>query len=163
MEKEQTISRSLEYHFTDEERLDMSKQLAAETQNKCRLEDQKKAVASQYGTQISEKAETINSLADKLASGYEFRNIDCTVEWHTPSKNKKTMTRQDSGESWTENMTEYDHNLFNQWQEDLQREADAANEFDTQTVNTDEDVPETDQQEVLEFSPPLENTGTESF
>lgn len=137
MEKEQTISRSLEYRFTDEEKLEMSQVLAVETQNKRKLEDSKKAVMSQYGSQINEKAEAINTLSDKIASGYEYRNIDCFVEWHTPSKNKKTLTRSDTGESWVDNMTEYDHNLFNQYQEEQQKEADAAAEFDSDDIKID--------------------------
>lgn len=154
LEKNQfeTCQRNLEYYFTDDEKMQMSQQLAVETQNKRRLEDQKKAVTSQYGSQINEKAESINSLSDKIASGYEYRNIECTVQWHTPSKNKKVITRSDTGENFVENMTEYDHNLFNQYQEKLQEEADADNEFEVDTVQTDdadteehpEDVEETE-------------------
>ena len=140
LEKSQyeTCQRNLEYYFTDDEKMQMSQQLAVETQNKRRLEDQKKAVTSQYGSQINEKAETINSLSDKIASGYDYRNIECTVQWHTPSKNKKLITRSDTGENFVENMTEYDHNLFNQYQEKLQEEADSDNEFEVDAVQTDE-------------------------
>ena len=35
-------------------------------------------------------------------------------------------------------MTEYDHNLFNQYQEKLQEEADGESEFDVDAVATDE-------------------------
>ena len=52
LEKSQfeTVQRNLEYYFTDDEKMAMSQQLAVETQNKRRLEDQKKAVTSQYGS-----------------------------------------------------------------------------------------------------------------
>lgn len=140
LEKSQfeTVQRNLEYYFTDDEKMAMSQQLAVETQNKRRLEDQKKAVTSQYGSQINEKAEAINTLSDKIASGYEYRNIECTVQWHTPTKNKKLLTRSDTGEKFIENMTEYDHNIFNQYQEKLQEEADGESEFDVDAVATDE-------------------------
>ena len=139
LEKSQfeTVQRNLEYYFTDDEKMAMSQQLAVETQNKRRLEDQKKAVTSQYGSQINEKTESINTLSDKIAAGYEYRNIECTVEWHTPTKNKKFLTRSDTGETFIENMTEYDHNLFNQYQEKLQEEAEADNEFEVEEVQTD--------------------------
>lgn len=146
----ETCQRNLEYYFTDDEKMAMSQQLAVETQNKRRLEDQKKAVTSQYGSQINEKAESINTLSDKIASGYEYRNIECTVQWHTPTKNKKLLTRTDTGENWVENMTEYDHNLFNQYQEKLQEEADAENEFDVDSVATDELEPEPEFEELDE-------------
>lgn len=133
----ETCQRNLEYYFSDDEKLEMSQQLAVETQNKRRLEDQKKAVTSQYGSQISEKVEAINNLSDKLASGYEYRNIECSVQWHTPVKNKKTLTRNDTGQNWVENMTEYDHNLFNQYQEKQQEEADANEEIEASEVSTD--------------------------
>lgn len=157
LEKNQfeTCQRNLEYYFTDDEKMQMSQQLAVETQNKRRLEDQKKAVTSQYGSQINEKAEAINTLSDKIASGYEYRNIECTVQWHTPTKNKKLITRSDTGEPFVENMTEYDHNLFNQYQEKLQEEADANDEFDVDSVTTDEseygeDVPSPEFEEMDE-------------
>lgn len=133
-----TTSRSLEYYFSDDEKLGMSKQLSAEVQNKRKLEDQKKAVMSQYSSQINEKTEAINMLSDKLAAGYEFRNIQCRIDWHTPGKNKKTIERLDTGERWIENMTEFDHNLFTQWQEKLQEEADAESEAEATEVLTDE-------------------------
>ncbi|MDR1884268.1 MAG: hypothetical protein LBR26_16030 [Prevotella sp.] len=114
-----TCHRSLEYHFTDKEKEEMGKQLAFETQSKRNLEDQKKAVTSQYGSQINEKAEVINTLSDKIASGYEYRNIECEVLYHTPAKNKKTLIRQDNGQRLVESMTEFDHNLFTQYQEKL--------------------------------------------
>lgn len=141
LEKSQyeTCQRNLEYYFTDDEKMQMSQQLAVETQNKRRLEDQKKAVTSQYGSQINEKAESINSLSDKIAAGYEYRNIECTVQWHTPTKNKKLITRSDTDESFIENMTEYDHNLFNQYQEKLQEEADGESEVDADDIQTDEE------------------------
>lgn len=151
----ETCSRNLEYYFTDDEKMAMSQQLAVETQNKRRLEDQKKAVTSQYGSQINEKAESINTLSDKIASGYEYRNIECTVQWHTPTKNKKLITRTDTGENWTENMTEYDHNLFNQYQEKLQEEADAENEFDADAVATDEAESEAMPESVEETETPI--------
>lgn len=141
LEKSQyeTCQRNLEYYFTDDEKMQMSQQLAVETQNKRRLEDQKKAVTSQYGSQINEKAESINSLSDKIAAGYEYRNIECTVQWHTPTKNKKLITRSDTGENFVENMTEYDHNLFNQYQEKLQEEADGEREVGADDIQTDEE------------------------
>lgn len=141
--EQKKITRDLEYHFTDEERNEMGKQLAAENQNKRKLEDQKKSVMSQYGSQINESAETINTLADKLASGYEFRKTECVVEWHTPERNKKTITRTDDGSSWSERMTEYDHDLFNQWEEEQAADLENAGEHEfEQEVNVEEETPE---------------------
>jgi len=140
--EQQTITRDLEYFFSDEERIDMSKQLAAEIQNKQKLEDSKKAVVSQYGSQINEKQEGINQLANKLASGYEFRKIGCSIQWHTPDRNKKTIIREDTGAEWVERMTEYDHDLFNQWEEKQAADLENAgeHEFEQEPI-VEEEVP----------------------
>lgn len=165
--EQQTITRDLEYFFTDEEKLEMGKQLAAENQNKRKLEDSKKAVMSQYGSQINEKQETINVLTDKLASGYEFRKIGCTIQWHTPDRNKKTITREDTGAEWVERMTEYDHDLFNQWEEKMAAGAEGGEHEFEQPVNVEEETPamtdeEPEAEEEAEEYPVSEETEPEA-
>lgn len=75
--------------------------------------------------------EQISTLSDKVASGYEMRDVQCLIDYHTPERDKKTLTRTDTGESWVEPMNETDHNLFTQWEQrqlEEQSEEDELNE-----------------------------------
>lgn len=140
LEKSQyeTCQRNLEYYFTDDEKMQMSQQLAVETQNKRRLEDQKKAVTSQYGSQINEKLNQLTVCPTKLQQVMNTVILNVPFNGIHPLK-QKLITRSDTGENFVENMTEYDHNLFNQYQEKLQEEADGESEVDADEIQTDEE------------------------
>lgn len=116
MEK-QNVRRSLRYDFTETERQDLSLELANKNQELRTLEDQKKSVVSEYGSRITVTKEHINSLSDKVASGYEIRDVSCLVEYHAPKRDRKQFTRTDTEEQWDEPMNDTDYNLFNQWEE----------------------------------------------
>jgi len=113
-----TEKRNLKYQFTQDERISLSEELANNNQKLRQLEDEKKSITSEYGSKINITKEQINITSDKVASGYELREITCSVVYHLPEKNKKTLTRSDNGESFVERMTDYDHNIFTQYQEE---------------------------------------------
>ena len=116
-----TVKRTLRYDFTEAERLELGRELSLKNQELRQLEDSKKSVVAEYSSRLTIAKEQINVLSDKVASGYETRDIYCDLQYHCPERNKKTYTRTDNGEAWVEAMTDVDHNLFNQWEEKEQK------------------------------------------
>lgn len=107
--------RDLKYFFSPREMEDLANQLANKNQEKRRTEEEKKSVTSDYASKLKLTDEQINSLSDKVASGYEMRDVTCVVSYHEPEKGMKTITRTDTGESFIEGMNDSDHTLWNQW------------------------------------------------
>ena len=70
-----------------------------------RLEDQKKQAAAQYSADIQTAKTTVNSLAEKYNSGFEYRMIECFVEYNEVEGTKRIF-RSDNGEF----VGEYDMN-----------------------------------------------------
>lgn len=87
----------LRYHFTDEEKKDLAPTMAQSVINARDLEEQKKAVVSQYSSQINEATAKSNSAAQKIESGFEMRTIDCE-EHYIYGANVMRTIRLDSGE-----------------------------------------------------------------
>jgi len=121
----QKSRRTLKYEFTHEELLTLGRDLSIKNQELRTLEDQKKSVVSEFTSRMTIAKEQIGSLSDKLSAQYEMRDVICMIDYHTPERDMKTITRTDIGESWEEKMNDTDHNLFNTW-EQKQRE---ENEF----------------------------------
>lgn len=92
-------TRILNCKFTTEELKEIGIKLALENQRKERLEDEKKQSQSQYKSEIDAADAKIKSLAQKLARGSEDREIDCDVLYNTPEEGKKTIKREDTGET----------------------------------------------------------------
>lgn len=134
MEKQQ-LRRSLEHRFSDEEIKNLSRELALENQNLSNLENQKKSVVSEYGSRMSICREQIGVLSDKVASGYEMRDIMCDVEYHAPEKNRKQFTRTDTGDVWSEPMCDADHNLFTTWERKEAERLESEKEMNGGEVN----------------------------
>ncbi len=65
------------YEFTEDEKRELSKRLANENQNKQRLDDEKKAVASNFKAKIDSAISSINLFASQISNGYEHRNFRC--------------------------------------------------------------------------------------
>lgn len=112
----QTERRSLKYEFSNPEILELSKELANKTQETRQLEEQKKSVVSEYASKTNIAREQVLLLSDKVASGYEVRDVECEVQYHSPTEGMKTLTREDNGYTWMEKMTGSDYTLFNQYQ-----------------------------------------------
>jgi len=109
--------RTLKHTFTNDELLSLSEDMAVKNQELRQQEDEKKSVLSQYSSHINELKESINSLATKVANKFEHRDIECEVQFHIPEKDIKTITRLDNGHSFTEKMTDFDYDLFNQFED----------------------------------------------
>lgn len=92
----------------------MSLQLAKKTKDLAAAEEEKKSITSQYAAKVNELKANCNVLSNKVTDGYEMLDVECTVKYHFPEKNKKTYIRSDGGPSFTEPMEQSDHTLFNQ-------------------------------------------------
>ncbi|MDR0756294.1 MAG: hypothetical protein LBF85_00415 [Tannerella sp.] len=134
----ETVKRTLKYEFTADELRELSNQLANKNLELRQKEEAKKSVVAEFGSQITVCREQINSLSDKVAGGYEYRDVSCTVEWHTPCRNQKTIVRSDTGASWTEPMNDADFTLFNQWE---RKEAEAETEAEDEAEDDSNFLP----------------------
>lgn len=116
--------RELKYVFSTDDRLNLSELLASNNQELRRMEDEKKAAASRYKSEMDAIEERITDISNKIRSGYEHRTVEVEVTFHHPAKNVKTIKRLDTMESWAENMEAKDFNLFTQYMEEKQEAAD---------------------------------------
>lgn len=91
-----TEKRTLRYDFTAVEIHDLSMDLASKTKEIVTLKKQKTSAVSQYTAKINEAEANCNNLSNKVADGYEHRDIDCDVFFNQPVQGKKTIIRKDS-------------------------------------------------------------------
>lgn len=91
------FKQQLDYHFTHDELLVIGKELG-ECQLKLRqLDDDRKMVADEWKAKISSAENHITSLSNKTSSGYEYRDVECTITFDAPVAGEKTVTRNDTG------------------------------------------------------------------
>lgn len=117
-----TEARSLRYDFTAIEVHELSVMLANKTQELQRLENAKKSSAAAYKAQIDAINEEIGQTANKVASGYEYRDLACEVLYNKPTLGMKTFIRPDTGRVFTEQMTEADYAYVAKQKEPTQQE-----------------------------------------
>ena len=91
----------LKYEFSPDEVKEMSIDMAQKTITAKNLEEQKKAVDSDFKSQIDAAKLEANSLARKIRDGHEYRNIDCKKEINFETGMTKII-RMDTGEQVTE-------------------------------------------------------------
>ena len=107
--------RKLRCDLTAKEIHDYSIQLANENKNNVSLEDEKKAVMSQYKAKLDESQAQINKLSGLVTDGFEMREVECEAHYHKPERGKKTIIRLDLNKTMAiEQMQDYEYNLFNQ-------------------------------------------------
>jgi hypothetical protein len=96
--KEQKVKKNMRYSFTPEERLEVGKLLADAQIELCRVGEDKKRVADDFKAKESALDASVKSLSNKMSTGYEFRDIDCTIIYNDPKTGKKSLFRDDTGE-----------------------------------------------------------------
>lgn len=142
----------MRYDFSAPEIHDLSMEMANKTQEISQVEAEKKSLTSGFASRINILKTSVNSLADKVSSGYEMREVQCDVKYHFPRQGQKTLTRKDTGARIEEKMTDTDWNLWNQVQDEIGRSIDAAERAAaagelpparTEEDDADEDVSET--------------------
>ncbi|MDR1340114.1 MAG: hypothetical protein LBK58_08700 [Prevotellaceae bacterium] len=131
-----TVKRVLTHEFNQHEKEELGKELANKNLQLAGEEASKRSVVASYASQISATKEGIANLSNKLASGYELKETVCEVEYHTPERNIKQLRRTDTGETWTEPMTDVDFDLWTQFNE-VPENAGGDAGGDTGGVNTE--------------------------
>ena len=67
----------LRYHFNEEEKKGLARDMAQNVIKVRDLEEEKKSITSQYASKINMAVAESNAAAQKLESGFEMRTIDC--------------------------------------------------------------------------------------
>lgn len=109
-----TEVKRLRYDFTATEIYDLSMSLADKNIEYKRLEEEKKSAMGEFKAKMDLLNEHISRLSTNVHSGYEYREIVCHIEYNKPKGGIKVITREDTGTSWEEKMTNEDINLFTQ-------------------------------------------------
>ena len=98
----------IKYVFTEEEKKQIDSEMSQKIVTLQQAEDDKKAIMSDYKSQIDGIQAGINSAATKMTSGYEMRSTKCQVVPNYPKKIWEYI-RVDTGELAKEkNMTSND-------------------------------------------------------
>lgn len=95
---ESVIKRNLRCLLTDEEKLASGKELAEASTQMRQIAEDKQRVVKDFGSRLSACEATISVLSNKIATGYEFRDVDCRIEFNEPKAGRKTVVRLDTAE-----------------------------------------------------------------
>lgn len=126
MQTEQTIrvieGRQLVWWFTEDELRELGEDLAAKTLEYGHTEIKKKARMKAYSEDLKKLLADIRYTSKLIDQKFETRLVDCRVEYNEPVYGVKRITRQDTGESWDEDMTDEENrlhgpDLFNTYEE----------------------------------------------
>ncbi len=80
--------------------------MARNYQEKLSIENEKKAIMTEFNAKIEGKNALIESLATKINNKQEHRYIDCLIKMNVPKSTMKTLIRIDTGEViWERLMT----------------------------------------------------------
>lgn len=131
MVRKTTEMLNLECVLTDEETLKYAKEMAEATNKLNQLEDSKKSYNSQIKSEIDSAAAKVNLLSRKVASGKEYRDIECDIVYDWDEKVKR-FYRKDTGEFVRECIiSEYE------LQEEMELQARAKEEADKREAEAD--------------------------
>ncbi len=98
MQKPNTTMVNLKHTFTETEKREIAASLAQANQKKVALEEQKKEVDADLKGQITATETLIAKQARLYNNGYEYRDVECTVVFHSPEQGTKSIYRNDTGE-----------------------------------------------------------------
>jgi predicted transcriptional regulator len=85
------VTKFLPVILTQSELLDISKKSVEKTLEVDRIEELKK--------KITPLRDEVTELSKKFKDGYEMRPVTCKVLFHTPVNGRKTIIREDTGET----------------------------------------------------------------
>jgi len=88
---------SCRYEFTTEEKRKISERLAEGVSELQRLENEKKAISSQLKAQIDSAAGRIRADAERIRSGWEYREMPCIREMDFDAR-EILWFREDNGD-----------------------------------------------------------------
>ncbi len=93
-----TTKRHLPVRLTNEELLEISKELAKDSQDVQELDNKKKEVNADFTAQMNRMKSCIEIASRKISTGEEYRDIKCSVEINVKEM-KKTIIRTDTGKT----------------------------------------------------------------
>lgn len=96
--------KNLKYVFTKDEHIAAATELAYANRTLSGLKDQKKTVMANLNSQISAQEEMVNMLVQNVGNGYDYRDVECEIQFHVPERGFKTILRLDVDESRADDM-----------------------------------------------------------
>jgi len=110
----ENITMPLRHDFSDDELDEMRDNLVELIGEQTTQKLEKKEVVKSYNDKLKDIESRVKVIAQHISDRYTDRDIACTVEYNSPERDVKTITRLDTNEQWMEPMTESDWNLFTQ-------------------------------------------------
>lgn len=98
--------------FNEDELRVLGGKLADEEFNLANASMEKAQAVSFHSAAIKTINTNITKLATSIVDGFEMREVECEVRMNDPKDGKKTCTRKDNDQSFVENMTDDDNDLF---------------------------------------------------
>jgi hypothetical protein len=98
LKPDRETTKNLRVLLTNDDLIARSRALGDNNSKLEQIEEDKKRVTSQYGSDIKLVKSTIKQLSHVVTSGYELKDILCGVYYDRPTKGKKSIVRLDTGE-----------------------------------------------------------------
>lgn len=108
------ITKQFQYDFTEAEAHALAIDLAEGIKKLKAITAEKKEVVKKYTRDRDKVKLACDVLSVKVSDGFEMRDVQCWIEYNKPSSGQKQITRFDTAEVLTEQMTEEDWTLFSQ-------------------------------------------------
>lgn len=108
------ITKQFQHDFSEVEAHSLAIELAEGIKKLKAITAEKKEVVKKYTGDLDKVKFACDELSVKVSDGYEMRDIQCWVEYNKPLTGQKQITRIDTAEVFTEQMTDEDWTLFNQ-------------------------------------------------
>ena len=93
-----TTFRNLKCEFSMKERDEMIASLTRAIQKKDEYEEEKKRADADFKGLIETQSALIKRESRRISIGYEYRNVECRVDYDSPALGKKSIVRLDTGE-----------------------------------------------------------------
>lgn len=90
------VERHLEYRFSVDERLELSKELANAYYDHNQIENQLNSIKADYKGRLMAVDAIIENTTRKIRDGFDMRPIDCEVRFHEPEEGWKRVVRLDT-------------------------------------------------------------------
>lgn len=108
------ITKEFRYDFSEAEAHALAVDLAEGIKKLKAILAEKKEVVKKFTADADKVKLACDDLSIKVSDGFEMRDVQCWVDYNKPSAGQKQITRIDTAEVLTEQMTEEDWTLFNQ-------------------------------------------------
>jgi hypothetical protein len=108
------ITKQFQHDFTEAEAHALAIELADGIKSLKKMAAERKAIVKKLTGEEDKVERTCDELSIKVSDGFEMRDIQCWIEYNKPSSGQKQITRIDTAEVFTEQMTEEGWTLFSQ-------------------------------------------------